>query len=202
MFSFPFGGSVLCKCVCKHSFDSCSPRKRAMCHTSNRNNTTKLLTHSYSPHLGHICSNRKQVIHPFVLRSHENICFIQKLNTVTVCYNFFFLYPIQVSSSMTTKPLEKETKEIGSRRGGLDNITCAAFGKTTDTLQQSKITRVTKAQGGAVMGESEGEERRRRRRRRRKRGGRREQVRKEAVRQDVLRCPSPRYYFLITSDDT
>lgn len=35
------------------------------------------------------------------------------------------------------------------------------------------------------------------------RGGRREeeQVRKEAVRRDVLRCPRPHYYFFITSDD-
>lgn len=33
-FFFPFGGSVLCKCVCKHSFDSSSRRKRTMCHTS------------------------------------------------------------------------------------------------------------------------------------------------------------------------
>lgn len=59
---------------------------------------------------------------------------------------------------MTTKPLKKEKR----RRTrlvfveGLDNNTCAAFGKTTDTLQQSKITRVTKAQGGE--GEGKGEE--------------------------------------------
>lgn len=87
-FLFPFGGSVLCKCLCKHSFDSSSQMKRTMCHTSKEIiQPNSLRTHS--PHLGQVGSNRKQVIHIFVLRSHENICFIQKLNTVTVCYNFF-----------------------------------------------------------------------------------------------------------------
>lgn len=92
-FFFPFGGSVLCStCVCKHSFDSSSQMKRTMCHTSKeiiQPNSVR----TQSPHLGQLGSNRKQVIHLFCfLRSHENICFIQKLNTVTVCYNFSFLF--------------------------------------------------------------------------------------------------------------
>lgn len=79
-------------CVCKHSFDSSSQMKRTMCHTSKeiiQPNSVR----TQSPHLGQLGSNRKQVIHLFCfLRSHENICFIQKLNTVTVCYNFSFLF--------------------------------------------------------------------------------------------------------------
>lgn len=86
-FFFPLV-EVYCVSVCKHSFDGSSQLKRTMCHTSNKIiQPNSLRTHS--PRLGQIGSNRKQVIHLFVLRSHENICFIQKLNTVTVCYNFF-----------------------------------------------------------------------------------------------------------------
>lgn len=63
-FLFPFGGSVLCKCVCKHSFDSSSQMKRTMCHTSKEIiQPNSLRTHG--PHLGQVGSNRKQVIHLF-----------------------------------------------------------------------------------------------------------------------------------------
>lgn len=150
-FLFPFGGSVLCKCVCKHSFDSSSQMKRTMCHTSKEIiQPNSLCTHS--PHLGQVGSNRKQVIHLFVLRSHENICFIQKLNTVTVCYNFFFSHTGELKHDYKASEKEKRKNPRLVLVKGLDNNTCAAFGKTTDTLQQSKITRVTKAQEG----ESEG----------------------------------------------
>lgn len=55
------------------------------------------------------------------------------------------------------KASEKEKRKRLVLVKGLDNNTCAAFGKTTDTLQQSKITRVTKAQGGEGEGVREGE---------------------------------------------
>ncbi len=111
--------------------------------------------HSYSPRLGQVGSNRKQVIHLFVLRSHENICFIQKLNTVTVCYNFFFSHTGELKHDYRASENENEKSTRLVLVKGLDNNTCAAFGKTTDTLQQSKITRVTKAQGGESEGDRE-----------------------------------------------
>lgn len=135
---FPFGGSVLCKCVCKHSSDSGSPMTRAVRHTSKETLQPNSVC-TRSPHPGRAGSDRKQVIHLFVLRSHENICFIQKLNTVIV---------LLFSSRGWVRTW---LRSLGKRRAssiGLDNNTCAAFGKTTDILQQSKITRVTEAQRG------------------------------------------------------
>lgn len=59
----------------------------------------------------------------------------------------------------------KASEKVGQRitrsttlvlvKGLDDNNTCAAFGKTTDTLQQIKITRVNKAQGGEGEGKRE-----------------------------------------------
>lgn len=177
-FLFPFGGSGLCKCLCKHRFDSSSQMKRTMCHTSKEIIQPKSLR-THSPHLGQVGSNRKQVIHIFVLRSHENICFIQKLNTVIVCYNFFchFYSWAQAWLQSLWKRKGKSTRFVK----GLDNKTCAAFGKTTDTLQQSKFTRVTEAQGGEGEGKEGNSEER-------------SEQSREAVRQDVLRCPHY-YYF-------
>ncbi len=129
--------------------------KRTMCHTSKEIiQPNSLRTHS--PHLGQFGSDRKQVIHLFVLRSHENICFIQKLNTVTVCYNFFFFShtgELKHDYKASEKEKEKVLDDYLSR--GLIIIHVQHLAKTTDTLQQSKITRVTKAQGGESEGKGE-----------------------------------------------
>lgn len=72
---FPFGGSVLCTCVCKHSFDSSSQMERTMCHTSKeiiQPNSVR----TQSPHLGQLGSNRKQVIHLFCF------CVVMKISVL------------------------------------------------------------------------------------------------------------------------
>lgn len=105
-----------------------------------RNNTTKLLIRTHSPHLGQVGSNRKQVIHLFVLRSHENICFYTKIKYSYSMLQLFF-FPVQVSSSMTTKPLRKKKKStrLVLVKGLLRIIHVRHLAKTTDTLQQRKI---------------------------------------------------------------
>lgn len=98
-----------------------------------QNNTAKLRTNSWSTsRTDQIGSNRKQIVHRFVLRSHENICFIQKLNTVTVCYNFFsrigeLKHDYKEKGSSTTVLVER-----------LDNNTCAALAKQQTPFSKIK----------------------------------------------------------------
>lgn len=96
-------------------------------------------------------------------------------------------FPTQVSSSMTTKPLKKRKEKVLDwyLSRGLIIIHVQHFAKQTP-FSKGKSPESPKHRKEKVRekGKSEGKGERRE-----------EQVRKEAVRQDVLRCSRPHYYY-------
>lgn len=90
-------------------------------------------------------ANRKQVTHLFVSAKSWKylIFFIQKLNTVIVCYNFVFIFFLSLLYRWAE--IEKKNKQekyyTGTIRGSLSDFTCAAFGKRKKK-QKTKKNRI------------------------------------------------------------